>query len=63
MSVSVYAHFNLTLSVDGSIFVHCNPLSACVVLVGHCGDVLVFSVLRTIGIFSGGGVMYCKFIH
>ena len=36
MSLSAYAHFNLTQSVDGSIVVHCNPLSAGVVLVGHC---------------------------
>ena len=47
MSLSAYAHFNLTLSVDGSTVVHCNPLSAGVVVVGHCGDALVFSVLRT----------------
>jgi len=52
VSLSAYAHFNLTLSLDGSRVVHCNPLSAGAVLVGHCGDVLVFSVLRTIGIFS-----------
>jgi hypothetical protein len=59
VSLSACVHFNLTLSVDGSTVVHCNPLSAGVVLVGHCGDVLVFSVVRTIGFFSGGGVMYC----
>ena len=46
-------HFNLTLSLDCSIDVHCSPLSAGVVLVGHCGDVLVFSVFRMIGTFSG----------
>ena len=35
MSLSVYANFNLTLSVDGSTVVHCNRLSTGAVLVGH----------------------------
>ena len=51
MSLSAYAHFNLTLSLGSSIVVNCNPLFAGVVLVGHCSDVLFFSVLRTIGTF------------
>jgi len=33
--------------------VYYSPLSVGVVLVGHCGD--FFTVLRTIGIFIGGG--------
>ena len=33
--------FYLTLSLVGSLVIHCNPLSASVVLVGHCGTFVV----------------------
>jgi len=61
MCLSAYAHFNLTLSLDGvwlyNIFLYLLALYVLVIVVTY------FTVLRTIGIFSSGGVLYCKFIH
>ena len=56
-----FAHFNLTLSLDGvwlyTIVLYLLALYLLVIVVTF------FTVLRTIGNFSGGGFMYYKFIH
>ena len=63
MSLSAYAHFNLTLSLDGSTVVHCKVYLLALYLLVTVVKFLVFSVLCTIGIFRWGDGMYCKFIH
>jgi len=54
-------NFNLTLSLDG-IWLYTVVLYP-LVLYLLVTVVTFFSVLHTIGIFSRGGLMYCKFIH
>jgi len=63
VSLSAYAHFNLSLSLDGSIVVNCNLYLLALYLLVTVAKFLVFSVLRTIAIIRGGSGMCCKIIH